>query len=157
VNNAPNIKKLSLPLPDFGRALQKAKKKVYSMRFLLLLHKLYSDLHFLIYFQAMKAMNEYLVHLGKLKKLTHLAKFLENPYFQIMNRRWPAFIRRVAVAIPSLVYLQVNYKGSSNWVYLERDGTGKYLRCFYLEEEKGRVSKVDPEEWGDFYSGMALW
>jgi hypothetical protein len=101
----------------------------------------------------MKVANEVLVHLAKLKKLTHLAGLLANQYLEIMNRQWPAFIRRFAITIPSLVYLQVTYKERTKWVYLERDGTGKYLRCFYLEE--GHVRGLGLENWAGFYYGMA--
>jgi hypothetical protein len=99
----------------------------------------------------MKTVNELLVHLAKLKKLTHLGGFLRTSYLEITTQRCSPIMKIFATTIPSLVYLQVSHHSDSKWAYIERDGEGTYLGYTYLNPKPSK--EVDPEKWGGFYFG----
>jgi hypothetical protein len=149
LNRAPNLKKLWVSLPfrhDDPGSIQ-AMKEVYP-------HVLYAILSYadnIFTSQAINVVNELLAPIARLEKLTHLSGLLLNRYLDVTTPCCPPIVEFFATAIPSLVYLDVMDNYSDESAYIERDGTGAYLRHTYINQDLS--TEIDPTEWGNFYFG----
>ncbi|KIJ27589.1 hypothetical protein M422DRAFT_271194 [Sphaerobolus stellatus SS14] len=88
--------------------------------------------------------------LSRFRRLTHLGSFFTNSITDITTVMGDRLLRVAAVAIPSLIFVQICVQKKLKWVRVKRDTQGNYIGYTFAQ----KVPELRDRYWGDFFIGL---